>query len=53
MFALLALICFILALFNAAFPVDLMTLGFVFVATHLLVGLWPLGSVPWTIRGGR
>jgi hypothetical protein len=50
MFALLALICFILALFAASFPVDLLTLGWVFVAAHLLIGLWPLpgaATPPW------
>lgn len=48
MFALAALICFLLALFGAHVgTVDLPVLGFVFVAAHLLVGLWPFGGPPW------
>ena len=44
MFALLALICFILAPFVPAFgPWPLVTLGLAFIAVHLL---WPL-TVPW------
>lgn len=39
MFALFALICFILALFHVAFgSIDLMILGFVFIAAHLVFG---------------
>lgn len=48
MFALLALICFIVALF-ASPGIDLVTLGLVFVAAHLLVGPWWFGTTPpWT-----
>lgn len=37
MFALLALICFVLALFHVALgTVDLVILGFVFISVHLL-----------------
>lgn len=44
MFALLALLCFVVALFRASIgDVDLVVLGLVFVAAHLL---WPW--VPWT-----
>jgi hypothetical protein len=47
MLALLALVCFVLALFNVALgSINLVTLGFVFVAAHLLFGggfypAWP------------
>ena len=49
MFALLALLAFLLALFGAHIgSIDLVVLGFVFVAAHLLVGPWPFGgSLPW------
>ena len=44
MFALVALICFILALFNVHLgSINLVTLGFCFVALHLMVG-W---GIPW------
>lgn len=51
MFALLALICFILALFGASTGIDLVVLGLVFVAAHLLFGAWPLGgwNPPWRV----
>jgi hypothetical protein len=45
MFALLALICFIIAQFEAALgPVNLLLLGLAFVAAHLLLGG---GWTPW------
>lgn len=45
MFALIALICFVLALFHVHIgTIDLVILGFVFVAAHLLVDFWPWGS---------
>lgn len=44
MFALLALICFVLALFGVTIAVDLVVLGFVFIAAHLLLGL---SLTPW------
>lgn len=49
MFALAALVCFLLALFGAHVgTVDLVVLGLAFIAAHLLVGLWPLGgTLPW------
>jgi hypothetical protein len=44
MFALVALICFILALFHVHLgSIDFVVLGLVFVAAHLMVG-WGL---PW------
>jgi hypothetical protein len=44
-FALVALICFVLALFHVHIgQVDLVILGFVFVALHLMVG-W---GIPWS-----
>ena len=46
MFAFLALLCFLLALFGAHVgSIDLVLLGFVFVAAALLVGNWPVGMV--------
>ena len=43
MAALAALVCFLLALFGVhPGGLDLVTLGLVFVALHLLVGAWPL-----------
>jgi hypothetical protein len=50
-FALAALICFILALFHVTLgSLDLVVLGFVFVALHLLSG-W---DIPWRrLRGDR
>ncbi len=46
MAALLALICFVLALFDVdTGPVDVLVLGLVFVALHLLIGIWPLDRI--------
>lgn len=46
MFALAALLCFVLALFHVTVgSLDLVTLGLAFVAAHLLMGsrgMWPL-----------
>jgi hypothetical protein len=42
MFALLALLCFVLDLFKVDVDFSLVSLGLAFVAVHLLVGLWPL-----------
>lgn len=48
MFALAALICFILALFGLAASIDLAVLGLAFISLHLLLGPWPFGgSTPW------
>lgn len=45
MFALIALICFILALFRVHIgTIDLVVLGFVFIALHLLFDFRPWGS---------
>lgn len=45
MFALLALLCFVVAQFEAALgPIDLTLAGLAFVAAHLLFGL---GLTPW------
>jgi hypothetical protein len=44
MFALLAIVAFLLAVFEAPIGINLIALGLVFVAGHLLVGLWPLGG---------
>lgn len=45
MWALLALICFVLALFHVDLgSIDFVVLGLVFVATHLLLGG---GWIPW------
>jgi hypothetical protein len=51
MFALLALLCFVLALFGVSLgEVDLVTLGLAFVAAHLLLGGAGLGH--WPLRRG-
>lgn len=48
MFALIALICFVLALFKVHIgSIDLVVLGLCFVAAHLLFGV----GVPWVRRG--
>jgi len=45
MAALLALICFVVALFGGSLrTIHLVTLGLAFVALHLLVGAWPFGG---------
>lgn len=48
MFALLALICFVLVVFGVTASFSILALGLAFVALHLLVGAWPFG--PWTWR---
>lgn len=45
MFALAALVCFLLALFGAHVGIDLVVLGLAFLAAHLLLGAWPFGTV--------
>lgn len=46
MFALLAVITFALALFGVVLgALNLVVLGLLFVAVHLLVGMWPFGSL--------
>jgi hypothetical protein len=48
MFALLALLCFLVALFGGHVGgIDLVLLGFVFIAAAMLVGNWPVDTV-WT-----
>lgn len=52
MFAFLALLCFLLALFGAHLgSLDLVILGLAFVALALLVGNWPVGIL--TTRYGN
>jgi hypothetical protein len=47
MFALLALLCFVIAQFESALGgIDLLLLGLTFVAAHLLFGL-PLNPQNW------
>lgn len=48
MFAIAALVCFVLAAFGVSFgPADALAVGLAFVAVHLLVGRWPLeGRLP-------
>lgn len=51
MFALAALICFILVVFGVSAPFNILALGLAFVALHLLVGSWPFGGgYPWARR---
>jgi len=46
MFALAALICFILAVFGVSFEsFSIVYLGFAFLALALLVGNWPIGLI--------
>lgn len=48
MFALAALILFILAAVGLATTINLIAWGLAFVALHLLFGLWPVyGNAPW------
>ena len=42
MFAILAILCFLLVVFQAPVGIDLVALGLAFVAAQLLVGAWPL-----------
>lgn len=51
MFALLAAIVFAVKVFGGKIAeLDLLALGLLFIAIHLLIGLWPFGSV---IKIGR
>jgi hypothetical protein len=51
MFALAALICFVLVVFGVSAAFSLVALGLAFVALHLLVGVWPFaGGYPWSRR---
>lgn len=51
MFALAALICFVLWLFHASVSFSLEALGLSFLALHLLLGFWPFaGGYPWARR---
>jgi hypothetical protein len=45
MFALLALVCFVLVTFHVHVPIDLLALGLAFVAAHLLLGAWPVNGI--------
>lgn len=48
MFVLVALILFVLAAVGLATTINLIAWGLVFVALHLLFGMWPLyGNPPW------
>jgi hypothetical protein len=48
MFALIALICFILALFKVDIgTINLVTLGFVFIALALMFPGWLIGGAPF------
>lgn len=47
MFAVIAIVCFLLAVFGASISVNLIALGLAFVAAQLLVGSWPLVNGPW------
>ena len=50
MLAVLALVCFVLALFDVTLgPLDLVTLGLAFVAAHLAFGI-PLSLGKWSRR---
>lgn len=47
MFAVAALVCFLLSLFGAHVGVNLVTLGLAFIAAHLI---WAGPAVPWITR---
>lgn len=48
MFALAALICFILVVFDVSAGFSILALGLAFIALHLLVNGWPFaGGIPW------
>lgn len=49
MLAVIAILCFLLAVFGAPVGVDLVALGLAFLAAAVLVGPWPLFGVagPW------
>lgn len=48
MFALAALICFVLVVFGVSAHFSILALGLAFLALHALVGGWPFGAgVPW------
>lgn len=49
MFAILAIVCFLLVVFEAPVGIDLTALGLAFLAAQLLVGSWPLAA-GWTRR---
>jgi hypothetical protein len=47
MFALIAVVLFVLAAFGVRFDeVDIVALGLACVAAHLLIGAWPFGATP-------
>jgi len=46
-FAIIAIVCFLLAVFGAALSINLVALGLAFLAAQLLVGWWPFGGPPW------
>lgn len=41
MFAVLAILCFLLEVFNADIGVNLVALGLALMSAHLVFGLWP------------
>jgi hypothetical protein len=48
MFAIFAIVCFLLAVFGASIQVNLIALGLAFMAAQMLVGSWPInGGAPW------
>ncbi|MGH3934169.1 MAG: hypothetical protein ACRDS1_04185 [Pseudonocardiaceae bacterium] len=50
MFAILAILCFLLAVFGANIAINLVALGLAFLAAHALLGWWPLSGPPWSAR---
>ena len=52
MFALLALVCFVIALFEPALgPINMVTLGLAFIAAHLLFGGMVWSPANWRRPG--
>lgn len=53
MAALIGLILFVLAAFGVTFgKINIVDLGLACLALHLLVGLWPFGTITLTRRQG-
>jgi hypothetical protein len=49
-FAILAIVCFLLDTFNSSWPVNRLALGLAFLAAQLLLGRGLLGDLPWGRR---
>lgn len=50
MFAVLAIVCFLLDTFNSGWHINLLALGLAFLAAQLLLGRGLFGDLPWGRR---